>query len=56
MPVPPQIIPIGDYIINYYPDDKNYWLYHKSGEGMELNEKLELKLAELIHKFYEKHF
>lgn len=47
----PELV-IGDYSITQQSDG-NYWIYHKSGEGMQTTPQ---KLGRLIHDFYTKEF
>lgn len=45
-------ITIGDYKINRF-ESGDYWIYHKSGEGMEVSSEM---LEKMLKDFYEENF
>ena len=45
-------IEIGDYTLSHYHNG-DFWLAHKSGEGMQVNKYV---LAKLMHEFYKENF
>ncbi len=50
--IKPWKVTIGCYEISYSKTGQ-YWIYHKSGEGMEIDEKM---LEKMVNDFYTENF